>query len=166
MLGTIAHGFQMPDGVRDGLWQPLYLSLGLTVALFVVGVVHDWKGECISRKVLPFMIVIGFGFYSATLLSPGTFLVFILYEAVSMVFALCVYTWLWKASRLHGAGYMALGILFSIIAAGVQAAESISVTLVWVFDHNSLFHIIQIPGVILLTLGLRKAFHQPAQFRD
>jgi uncharacterized protein DUF6962 len=38
-LGAIIHGLAMSDGLRDLLWQPLYLLLGVTMSLFVVGAV-------------------------------------------------------------------------------------------------------------------------------
>ena len=35
-LGAIAHGFKMPTAFQTYLWYPLYLSLGLLVALFSI----------------------------------------------------------------------------------------------------------------------------------
>ena len=52
---------------------------------------------------------------------------------------------------------MAAGVLVTLIAAGVQASGAVSVTLIWQFDHNGLFHLIQMVGVVLLVAGLRAA---------
>jgi hypothetical protein len=41
VLGTFVHGFELSESVLQILWWPLYLSLGLTVALFLVGGIHD-----------------------------------------------------------------------------------------------------------------------------
>lgn len=41
-LGSVTHGLEMPQSLRAALWKPLYLSLGLLVALFLVGAVFDW----------------------------------------------------------------------------------------------------------------------------
>jgi Family of unknown function (DUF6962) len=43
-LGAIAHGLDLSAPVRTTLWRPLYLSLGLSVALFAVGGIGDWLG--------------------------------------------------------------------------------------------------------------------------
>src|SRR5512141_776614 len=44
-LGAVVHGFALSAGLREVLWQPLFLALGLVVALFAVGAVRDWLGE-------------------------------------------------------------------------------------------------------------------------
>ncbi len=156
-LGAVAHGFQMSAQLNSLLWQPLNLALGLTIAVFVVGVVHDLWGERASRRALPVMLVVGVAFYGVTRLIPGSFLVFVLYEAVAMLFSLGVYVWLAVRERAPGAWWMAAGILITIIAAGIQASGAVRVTVVWEFDHNGIFHIVQMVGVAVLVAGLRAA---------
>jgi hypothetical protein len=154
-LGAIAHGFKMSAQLNRLLWKPLNLALGLTVALFVVGVAYDLWGPAIARRALPIMIAMGVAFFAVTVLVPGTFLVFIAYESLAMLFALVAYILLAARGQLHGAAVMALGILVSIVAAAVQANGSVSIKVLWEFDHNGVFHLIQIVGVIVLVVGLR-----------
>ena len=156
-LGAVAHGFKMSQQTNDLLWQPLNLALGLTIAMFVVGVVHDAWGEAASRRVLVPMIVVGMAFFGITRLIPGSFLVFVLYEAVAMLFALIVYTALAAQKCPVCAWWMAAGILVTIVAAGIQASGAVYVTVVWEFDFNGIFHIVQMVGVALLVVGLRRA---------
>jgi hypothetical protein len=55
---------------------------------------------------------------------------------------------------------MAAGVLVTIIAAVVQAGwngQANPLTLVWQFDQNGLYHLIQMAGVGLLLVGLRTA---------
>jgi len=157
ILGTIVHGFKMSKAFQTFLWHPLYLSLGLLVALFIVAVVYDIWGEAIARQVLPIMVVIGVGFFGITLVWPNGFLVFIIYEAVVMLFALGGYTWVAYRGHLEGAWLMAVGIFVTIIAAGVQASKAFSFTFIWSFDHNAFYHLIQMVAIVLLGAGLRKA---------
>lgn len=157
-LGAVAHGFKMSQQTNDLLWQPLNLALGLTIAMFVVGVVHDAWGEAASRRILVPMIVVGVVFFGITRLIPGSFLVFVLYEAVAMLFSLIVYIVLATQKRQVGAWWMAAGILVTIAAAGIQAGGALHVTVIWEFDHNGVFHIVQMFGIALLVAGLRKAF--------
>ena len=63
VLGAIAHGLELTDRFQDLLWQPLYLCLGLVVALFTVAAIRDRFGEPAARRSLPWMIVFGFGFF-------------------------------------------------------------------------------------------------------
>jgi len=155
VLGTIAHGFKMSAQTNNLFWQPLFLSLGLVVALFVVAVVYDAWGQAAARRALPVMLVIGVVFYGITRLFPGTFLVFIVYESAAMLFALVVYGWLTRRGQLPGVGLMTVGIFITIIAAAVQATETLHVTVVWPFDFNGLYHLIQMAGLLALLAGLR-----------
>jgi hypothetical protein len=54
-----------------------------------------------------------------------------------------------------GAAFMSAGILISILAAGIQAKKSISLTIIWQFDHNGIYHIVQVVGLLLLIYGIR-----------
>lgn len=157
-LGAVAHGFKMSPAANLRFWQPLNLALGLVVALFVVGVVDDVWGLGVAQTVLPVMLGIGVAFFGITLVFPGIFLVFILYEAAAMLFALGAYGWLAVTGRLPGAGWMAAGVLVTLIAAAVQAlwdGKTRPVTFIWQFDQNGLYHLIQMVGIALLLVGLR-----------
>ncbi|MBN1639964.1 MAG: hypothetical protein JXA09_01920 [Anaerolineae bacterium] len=157
LLGAAAHGLQMSDRLRDLLWQPLNVALGLTIALFAVGVVRDAWGTASARRVLPFLVAIGFGFYGLTRLVPGTFLVFVLFEAAAMLFALVVYVVLAVRGDAPGAVWMAAGIAIALAAAAIQASGAVTVRLIWPFDHNGVFHMVQVVGCVVLLVGLRAA---------
>ncbi len=154
-LGAIAHGYEMTLKTNDRLWMPINLSLGLALGLFVVGALFDLNGEAIARMVLPVMLVIGFGFFLITVWKPGTFMTFIAYEAVAMLFALSVYIYLLFTSSLAGAGWMVMGVLVTIVAAAVQATGKAGKSIFWYFDNNGVFHLIQMLGMVLLFIGLR-----------
>jgi hypothetical protein len=147
---------EMSEELKDLLWQPLFLALGLVVALFVVAAVYDWKGRGVSRRLLPVMLLVGAGFFGLTRIATGTFLVFIIYEAVAMVFALVVYGSLAANGKLRGAAIVAVAIVLNIVAAGIQASGSVAVTVGVPFDHNGLFHIVQAVAVVVLVAGLEQ----------
>lgn len=154
-LGTVAHGLDLSDSVRALLWLPLYFSLGLTVALFVVGGIYDWRGEATARALLPWALGIAVSFFLLTQLLGGAFLIFVAYEAAAMLAALAIYVCLGTAGRLAGAGMVTLGIGLSIVAAAVQAS-ALSVRLIVPFDHNGLFHLVQLIATAALGSGLRR----------
>jgi hypothetical protein len=154
-LGAVAHGLVISPAVHDRIWQLLNMSLALAVSLFVAGVVYDLRGLTVCLKVLPVMLIAGLGFFGATLLYPGIFFVFIIYEGLALIFAFSAYIYLAVRGELAGAAFMAAGILISILAAGIQANKSISLTLLWQFDHNGIYHIVQAVGLLLLVYGIR-----------
>jgi hypothetical protein len=164
-LGAAAHGLDLSSAVRALLWLPLYFSLGLTVALFLVGGVYDWRGESTARAVLPWALAVALSFFLLTQLLGGAFLIFVAHEGVAMLAALAIYLYLAASGRLAGAGIVTAGIGLSIVAAAVQAS-TLSVRFVVPFDHNGLFHLIQLIAIAALGSGLRRGLEtatpQPA----
>lgn len=156
-FGTAAHGFQMSERINYILWQPLNLALGLSVSLFAAGAIFDLRNGVMPKGVIVGLLVMGVIFYFITVFIPGSFLVFILYEAVVMLFAMVAYIILATQNKIVGAWWMVLGILITIIAAVIQATGNMKVEFIWVFDHNGLFHIIQMGGVFIIYLGLAKS---------
>jgi Family of unknown function (DUF6962) len=153
-LGTAAHGLDLSEPVRSALWQPLYLSLCLSVTLFVVGGICDWRGETAARQVLPWALGIGTGVFALIQVLGGAFAVFVAYEVAAMLAALAIYGSLGVTGGLEGAGLVAAGILLTIAAGAVQASD-LRVRLVVPFDHNGLFHLVQLVATATLAGGLR-----------
>jgi hypothetical protein len=122
--------------------------------LFVVGALFDLNGAVLASKFLPVMLVIGFGFFLVTVWKPGTFMTFIAYEAVAMLFALGVYVYLFFASTLSSVEWMVAGIFVTILAAVIQATGKAGKSMFWYFDNNGVFHLIQMIGIVLLMVGL------------
>lgn len=154
LLGAIAHGLVLPERTRAMLWKPLYLSLGLTVALVVVGAVLDGWGEPTARRVLPWAIGAALLFFLVTQWLGGAFILFIVYEGAAVLAALAIYATLALRGGMPGAGAMAAGVALSLIAAVVQVSR-LSATIGVRFDHNGLFHLVQLAGVLLMAAGVR-----------
>lgn len=156
-LGVVVHGFEWDVATKRLLWLPLNLALGWTIALFVVSAVSDLWGEPLGRRSLPVMLGVGLVFLLVTLAQPGNFLVFVLYEAVAMLFALVVYVRLLLQGRSPGVAWTVAGILITVAAAAVQATRAVRFTLGWEFDHNGAFHLLQMPGLLALVVGVRRS---------
>jgi len=82
---------------------------------------------------------------------------FVVYEAVALASALGVYLWLASVRRLPGAGAIATGIALTLMAAAVQVSD-VSLHVVVPFDHNGLFHLVQIVALLVLASGLRRSY--------
>ena len=155
VLGAWVHGVVVSGSVHNRIWLLLNLSLALAVSLFVAGVVYDLWGLSVCIRVLPIMLIAALAFFTATLIFPGIFFVFIVYEGLALIFALSAYIYLAVRGELPGTVFMAAGILVSITAAGIQAIKSITVKIIWQFDHNGIYHIVQTVGLLLLIYGLQ-----------
>lgn len=156
LLGAIAHGLALVPGLQNLLWIPLNLALALTVAIFLVATINDIKGEAWSRRSLPFLLLIGVLFFVSTLVWPDDYMLFIIYKVSIMLLALSGYLWLTLQHKLVGAAWMASGVLLTIIAAAIQASASLTINIIWQFDHNGIYHLLQLLAIGLLMIGLRK----------
>jgi hypothetical protein len=156
LLGFWAHGFELSEGFKALLWHPLYLGLGLTVAFFAAAVLVDLRGTEVPVWVIALFAAVGVAFYGITTVIPGSFLVFIAYEAVAMLFALGAYAYLSARDRLPSYYFMTAGVVASVAAAVFQAIDSVGFTLIWQFDNNGVFHLVQMVGIVLLAEGLKR----------
>ncbi len=160
-LGTAAHGLALTAETRELLWQPLFFLLGVTVSLFVVGAVASWRGATAAGRLLPPMLGLALLFYLATRLTGGDFLVFVLFQAGTLLFAMAVYLWL-GARGVPGAALVAAGLAITLAAGAVQAIDDLEVRLVWPFDHNGIYHLVQLVGLAVLTWGLTRTLPRAA----
>lgn len=162
IVGSLAHGFVLPDPFFKGIWHVLYLLLGFTVAFFAIGAIHELWGANASKKTFSYILFVAFCFYLVTVFVPGSFLVFIVYEAVALAGALAIYLYLGFRDRSKACFLMVAGIVVSILAAVIQALGNMRITVIWGFDHNGIFHLVQIAGIIIIYSSLRSSLYQPA----
>ena len=160
LLGALAHGLALSPAVESWLWRPLYLSLGLVVAMFVVGAVFDLRGAHAARAWSVPMLVLALGFFTVTQVGSDNFMIFVVYEAVAMLGTLGIYLLLAWQRRLAGALTVAAGILLNIVAAAIQANGTISLTIIFPLDHNGVFHLVQLVAIIVLARGLAHGMAQ------
>lgn len=148
-----AHALVIPEALYAWVWAPINLALGLALAFFLVGVVHDVAPRRVS-VLRPLLLGIGLTCFGVSALFPHTFLVFIAFQSVALLTATAVYGTLAVRSRLAGAGWITLGLVISIGAAIIQATGRLSFTFIWPFDHNGIFHLVQLPGFAAVAHGL------------
>ena len=161
ILGAVVHGFELSGNTKTLMWRPLYFLLASLVALFVVAATYDWLGTRAARHILFLAAPVVVGFFLVTQFIDDSFRIFVIYELVSMLAALCIYVWLAAKGRLSGAGLIACSILLNIVAAGIQAGGQAQFTLIWSFDHNGVFHLVQIIAILVLIAGLRRSLQAP-----
>jgi hypothetical protein len=155
VLGAVVHGLRLGANANRLLWVALYLSLGLAISLFAVGAIADWLGPLAARRFLPWAIVVGIAFPGASQRLGGAFIVFVIYEALAMLAALAIYLSL-AARGAPGAFITSLGIALTCAAALIQAS-SLKVKVLVPFDHNGLFHLVQMPAIALIARGVEQS---------
>jgi hypothetical protein len=154
--GASYHGLVLANGVRKALWVVLTICLGMAISLFLVAVLQDAGGTEAARRALPILLATGLLIFGISRMRPGLFIVFILYEAMALLAAFAAYAWMAASGMLGGAGWIATGVLVSMIAAGIQTMRHLHVRFVWEFDHNGMFHLVQVVGLVLICVGLSR----------
>jgi hypothetical protein len=154
LFGGIVHGLVLGETSHTVLWWATYLALSLLIAAFFVATARDLWGDPHARQLVIPAIAVALGFFSYFVIRPDSFLPFILYESVVMLFALASFLWLTWQGNLPGSAWIAASIAVNIIAAVIQATGSVSFTVVWSFDHNGAFHLVQMLSMALLVRGL------------
>lgn len=153
VLGAGAHALLVPDGYYRLMWAPIYLALSLAISCFLLGVVHDVLPD--RRGTLrPVLVGLGLLCFVVAVTFPSHFVVFLAWQGLGLAIAIAVYGSLWLLGRLPGAGWICLGLVISVLAALVQGTAALSFTLIWPFDHNGVFHLIQLPGLAAIAHGL------------
>ncbi len=163
LLGAAIHGIRWSTTTREQLWVPLNGCLGLIIALFATGAIGDRWGEAAARRVFPALaLIVPLFVWLSHRLRRG-FLIFILYELSAMLLALALYVDLARQQRLPGSAQMTIGILITMIAAAIQTS-SLEYTVAGVpFDHNGLFHLVQLAALPFLVEGARAGFGKDTQ---
>lgn len=156
LLGTVAHGLELAPETGKILWQPLYLALGLTVTLFCAGALCDVSGEKASRRCLPGLLALSLFFYGLTLLLPDSFIYFTVFQGLAMLFCLGAYAYVRFRRDLAGSLLILTAILMSMAAALAQSQGTMRLSLIWQFNNNGIYHLIQTPAVLLLFFGIKK----------
>ena len=154
-LGGVVHAVSLPHRLSTGLWRLIYLLLGHVVGLFTVGAVYDLWGLETAQIALPTIIGIALIFFAVVTLRSGAYFILIVYEVVAMTFALLGYLWLAFTAGLPGAWWMVAGIVVTLLAAVAQTRHHLRFELIWQFDHNGVYHLVQMVGIVLLVIGLR-----------
>jgi hypothetical protein len=86
--------------------------------------------------------------------------VFVIFETAALLFALAVYARLAITGR-RGAALVVSGLVLSLVG-GVLQASTLSLHAVWEFNHNGLYHLVQLVGVVFLLVGLRGTLSIPS----
>ncbi|MEH0158733.1 hypothetical protein V6R21_32155 [Limibacter armeniacum] len=154
LVGSVRAGFVLSDATKFALNQPFYLSLALTVALFVIGLFYDLTNGHITKTHVLSILGIGAFFYILTVIFSGMFFIFLGYAAVAMLLALFAYSVFAVSGKVKGASMVASGILLTLTAFAIQASKAISFHLIWDFDHNGTFHLVQILGTTCIFIGI------------
>jgi hypothetical protein len=140
-LGGTWHGFLQ----SDVLWKATTLSAGVASFGMVAGSSYAVFASPLRAFVLTAALA-KLAVYSAWMLGHDAFLYVVIDTGIALIIVAALHLWKWN-------GPILAGVAVSIAGAVVQAS---GFTLHEHFNHNDLYHLIQIAALVLLYRGAKR----------
>ena len=144
ILGGTFHGFRIP-----WLWKPTVLAIGVASFGMLAGSAYTTTTGTV-RRVLLAAALLKLGFYEVWMLGHDDF-IYVVADTASAMLAV---------AALHlldldnpATRWILGGVAVSLIAAGIQAGR---LALHEHFNHNDLYHVLQIAAMLLYYAGVKR----------
>jgi len=151
LAGGTSHGFTTYLGETGWLilWKTTVYALALaSFCLLVAALIATFRGRTLT--ILVTLAGSKFGLYALFMMQENDFDYVIYDYGSTMVIVLLLNTWTWLRQRTAAAQWIIGGILVSFVASQIQMS---GFTLHRHFNHNDLFHVVQMLGLALLYRG-------------
>lgn len=153
LLGAVSHGIgpHLAAQVKAVIWKLTTVSIGLAAFFMLMAALYHVFPFDTMRMVrwLPVILVVA---YCMIIWRDPQFSKVILFYVPVMVCVLAVMIYSYFTTGAAGSGWLIAGILVSFAAAGVQMS---GFDLHRHFNHNDIYHVIQMAGMYLLYRGAR-----------
>lgn len=158
IYGFCVHAIVMDTPTLNAAWMPLSFLMGLMVASFTITAFYETFGSRVLKKAVIINVILSVVFFLAMLLLSkfiaGYFVVFIVYSALNFLLCLVLYG-VTARKRKHTVYYM-IGILLMMAGSVLQAMRTITFTLIWKFDYNTVYHLFLLASLFFFYTGYEK----------
>ena len=154
-FGGTAHGFaDWFDPVQHALvWKATTYSIGLA-SFFLLAATGAGALPCTASRALVAIAAVKLAVYLWWMASHDEFRYVIYDYGPSMLVVLAGHLWAWRARGFDWARWIVVGVVVSFVGAGVQLS---GFALNEHFNHNDLYHVIQMAGLWLFWRGARNS---------
>jgi len=149
--GGTAHGFpDLLDGIgRALLWKLTVQAVGIASLCFLSAIIRSmFRGRV--RHILMAVAFVKWAVYAWWMTSHDAFLYVVLDYLPSLLFVGGLQAWCWLKKGRIGGRWITLGVVISLVAAGIQQS---GFSLHRHFNHNDLYHMVQMAAFYLLYRG-------------
>jgi hypothetical protein len=151
VIGGVVHGFvlHMTLATKDSLWKATQYAMGLTaLAIFASAVVAFTAGR--TQSWLIALAAVKFAAYAGMVRRRDDYTIVVADYGASMI-ALCVLALVgWARTGAAAAPWLIAGVVVSAVAAFIQLKK---VSPHPRFNHNDLYHVVQIVALYLFYRG-------------
>ncbi|MDP7071632.1 MAG: hypothetical protein QF430_01975 [Candidatus Marinimicrobia bacterium] len=150
-MGAVSHGIgpHFSDASRQLIWKAAIVPVGFTSVFFLMGAFHN-SFSFDAVRWLSWIPIVFLGAYVYTISKDDSFINAVKFYAPAMCLVLALMLYGHFGLDTAGSGTVALGILIMFIGAGVQV---IGFGLHQHFNHNDIFHVIQMIGMATMYKG-------------
>lgn len=151
LVGGAFHGFgpALGEPAARALWKLTVFGAGF-VGFAILGATILSHAAGRIRRLLLCAAAAKLVLYLAWMATHDAFVWVIADYGGSMLIALIVHAWAWHTRRSPAGPWIVAAVIVSLAAAAVQAS---GFTLHRHFNHNDLFHVLQLPGLALFYRG-------------
>lgn len=151
LMGAAAHGLgpHFSENTQAVIWKLTVLPIGFTSIFFLIGTFHH-SFDFNAVRWLTWVPAVFLAAYLFTIFKDDSFLTVVKFYGPAMGFVLAVMLYSHFGLGSPGAGQAALGLIITFLAAGVQVS---GFSLHQHFNHNDLFHVIQMAGLYFIYRG-------------
>ena len=152
-MGAVSHGVgpHFSGETQQLLWKATIIPVGFTSVFFLMGTFHH-SFSFDAVRWLSWIPIVFLGAYLFTISKDDSFLNVVKFYAPAMGFVFAIMLYSHFGSGSPGTGHVAMGIFIMFIGAGVQVS---GFSLHQHFNHNDLFHVFQMVGMIVMYRGSR-----------
>ena len=150
-LGGTSHGFALhfSDFANTAIWKATVYSIGLASFFMLSGTLFAAIANPL-RKLLLGLILLKFLVYAGWMVSHDEFKYVIFDYAPAMFGVVLLQLYAYSKWKHKSAVWLISGVLISFAAAGIQMS---GFTIHQHFNHNDLYHVIQMGAIFLLYRG-------------
>jgi len=159
-LGGTSHGFAtyLNDSASFFIWKATVYSIGLSAAFALAGSIAAAPVRDSTRKWLHVLNVVAFVVYAAWMINHGGFIFVILHYVPAMTAIALLHLYAWRKYRSAAAPWIISGVVATMLGAMIQRS---GVSLHLHFNHNDLYHLVQVGALVLFYRGLTKKGREP-----
>lgn len=161
-LGGSYHGFapMLSAGLHDLLWKATVQAAGIASFAMLVGSAIAMTAACVRRSLVVFAAV-KLALYSGWMLANDAFIYVIADSGIAMAMVGTLHGWSTIHRRDTASHYIVGAVLVSLLAAAVQAS---GLAIHKHFNHNDLYHVIQIGAAALFYAGARRLHDHSSEY--
>lgn len=154
--GGFHHGFIAGHETTAAIsWSAISLVVAVAISYLLAASVNSVLGKGRGRPLLIVRAVSLAVFFLLVVSGNATIATLLLTEGLAMVIVVGLWVRAWQTDQ-PGGGLVLAAIVVSMLAASLQASSVHFALGGWEFDPNSLYHMAQMPGILLLLIAIRR----------